>query len=55
MWYDRRIIGKKDRPFLAASLATYLHGLTAEEYVKNRSSSSMFASDILDMLSTILP
>ena len=49
------LLARKTDPFLAASLATYLHGLTAEEYVKNRSSSSMFASDILDMLSTILP
>lgn len=49
------LLARKTEPFLAASLATYLHGLTAEEYVKNRSSSSMFASDILDMLSTILP
>lgn len=49
------LLARKTEPFLAASLATYLHGLTAEEYVKNRSSSSMFASDILDMLSTVLP
>ncbi|MBR1743542.1 MAG: NAD(P)H-hydrate dehydratase, partial [Lachnospiraceae bacterium] len=41
--------------FLAAALGVYLHGLTAEEYIKDRSSSSMLASDILEMLPRVLP
>lgn len=41
--------------FLAASLGVYLHGLTGEEYVKHRSSSSMLATDILDLLPLVLP
>lgn len=49
------LLARKTELFEAASLAVYLHGLTAEEYVKNKSASSMFASDILDMLSYILP
>lgn len=39
----------------AACLGVYLHGLTASEYVKNKSISSMTASDILEELSRILP
>lgn len=42
-------------PFRAGCLGVYLHGLTAEEYVKHRSSSSMLATDILDMLPLVLP
>lgn len=41
--------------FEAATLGVYLHGLTADEYVKHRSSSSMTASDILHILPEILP
>ncbi|MCI8339929.1 MAG: NAD(P)H-hydrate dehydratase [Lachnospiraceae bacterium] len=41
--------------FLAGCLGVYLHGLTAEEYVKRRSPSSMLASDILEMLPRVLP
>ncbi len=41
--------------FLAAALGVYLHSLTADEYIKTRSSSSMLASDILEMLPEILP
>ena len=41
--------------FLAGCLGVYLHGLTAEEYVKRRSSSSMLATDILEMLPHVLP
>lgn len=40
--------------FTAASLGVYLHGLTAEEYVKDRSSSSMLATDILEMLPRVI-
>lgn len=42
-------------PFDAAALGVYLHGLTAEEYVKRGGFSTMFASDILEGLSCILP
>ena len=42
-------------PFEAASLGVYLHGLTAEEYVKERGYSSMLASDILEKLKKLLP
>ncbi|MCD7825600.1 MAG: NAD(P)H-hydrate dehydratase [Clostridiaceae bacterium] len=42
-------------PFQAAALAVYLHGLTAEEYVKSKSASSMLATDILAMLAAVLP
>lgn len=41
--------------FEAASLGVYLHGLTAEEYVKKRGYSSMLASDILEELKYLLP
>ncbi|RKI44288.1 NAD(P)H-hydrate dehydratase [bacterium D16-51] len=41
--------------FEAASLGVYLHGLTAEEYVKKRGFSSMLASDILEELKNLLP
>ena len=41
--------------FLAGCLGVYLHGLTAEEYVKFRSPSSMLASDILKLLPWVLP
>lgn len=41
--------------FEAASLGVYLHGLTAEEYVKTGSSSSMLARDILGQLPKVLP
>lgn len=41
--------------FLAGCLGVYLHGLTAEEYVKLRSPSSMLASDILEILPWVLP
>ena len=41
-------------PFEAASLGVYLHGLTAEEYVKERGYSSMLASDILEELKKLL-
>ena len=41
--------------FEAASLGVYLHGLTAEEYVKKRGYSSMIASDILEELKALLP
>lgn len=42
-------------PFEAASLGVYLHGLTAEEYVKKRGFSSMLASDIMEELQNLLP
>jgi len=42
-------------PFQAASLGVYLHGLTADEYVRDRSRSTMLASDILEELPKILP
>ena len=42
-------------PFKAAALGVYLHGLTAEEYVKEGSYSTMLASDILEKLPEILP
>lgn len=42
-------------PFLAASLGVYLHGLTAEEYVKEKGHSSMLASDSIEELKRILP
>lgn len=42
-------------PFEAASLGVYLHGLTAEEYVKKKGFSSMLASDILEELQNLLP
>jgi len=41
--------------FEAASLGVYLHGLTAEEYVKKRGFSSMLATDILEELKNLLP
>lgn len=41
--------------FLASCLGVYLHGLTAEEYVKLISPSSMLASDILKILPWVLP
>lgn len=43
------------KPFDAAALGVYLHGLTAEEYVKRGGFSTMFASDILEELLCILP
>ena len=49
------LLARGTKNFLAASLGVYLHGLTAEEYIKKRSSSSMLASDILEMLPEILP
>lgn len=41
--------------FEAAALGVYLHGLTADEYVKSNSSSSMTARDILRLLPKVLP
>lgn len=49
------LLARGMKNFLAATLGVYLHGLTAEEYIKKRSSSSMLASDILEMLPEILP
>lgn len=42
-------------PFQAATLGVYLHGLTAEEYVKDKSNSSMLATDILNQIPNLLP
>lgn len=42
-------------PFRAAALGVYLHGLSAEEYIKEGSSSTMLASDILKELVKLLP
>lgn len=49
------LLARGTEPFLAATLGVYLHGLTADEYIKHRSSSSMLASDILEMLPEVLP
>lgn len=38
----------------AASLGVYLHGLLADEYVKERSSSSLLATELLDMIPYVL-
>ena len=49
------LLARGMEPFYAAALGVYLHGLTAEEYVKRGGFSTMFASDILEELSSILP
>lgn len=49
------LLARGMEPFEASCLGVYLHGLTAEEYVKEKSSSSMLASDILDMIAKVLP
>lgn len=49
------LLARGMEPFQAAAFGVYLHSLTAEEYVKERSSSSMLASDVLEELSHILP
>lgn len=49
------LLARGMEPFHAAALGVYLHGLTAEEYVKRGGFSTMFASDILEELSCILP
>ena len=44
------------RPKRAAVLAVCLHGIAADEYVRDRGGRySMIASDLLDMLPQILP
>jgi len=49
------LLARGMKPFDAAALSVYLHGLTAEEYVKRGGFSTMFASDILEELLRILP
>ncbi len=49
------LLALKMPAFEAASLGVYLHGLTAEEYVKKRGFSSMLATDILEELKNLLP
>lgn len=49
------LLARGMEPFQAAALGVYLHGLTAEEYVKEGSYSTMLASDILKELPHILP
>lgn len=49
------LLARGMEPFRAAALGVYLHGLTAEEYVKEGSFSTMLASDILEELAKILP
>lgn len=49
------LLARGEDIFSSASLGVYLHGMTAEEYIKEKSSSSMLASDILNMLPQILP
>lgn len=49
------LLAREVTPFQAGSLGVYLHGLTAEEYVKHRSSSSMLATDILNIIPQVLP
>ncbi len=41
--------------FTAAALGVYLHGLAAEEYIKEKSSSSMLATELVDLLAEVLP
>ncbi len=48
------LIAQGTDAFTAASLAVYLHGLAAEEYVKEKSVSSMLATDLLQILPAIL-
>lgn len=49
------LLARNVLPVKAAALGVYLHGLTAEEYVKDRSSSSMLATDILEYIPHVLP
>ena len=49
------LLARGTDPFTAAALAVYLHGCAAEEYIKYRSSSSMLASELLEILPKILP
>jgi len=48
------LLARGMEPFQAAALGVYLHGLTAEEYVKEGSYSSMLASDILEGLPALV-
>ncbi|MDD7402344.1 MAG: NAD(P)H-hydrate dehydratase [Butyribacter sp.] len=49
------LLARGVRPFDAAALSVYLHGVTAEKFIRDNSSSSMLASDILEMLPKVLP
>lgn len=49
------LLARGMEPYRAAALGVYLHGLTAEEYVKEGSFSTMLATDILEQLSKLLP
>lgn len=49
------LLAREVVPFWAATLGVYLHGLTAEEYVKDKSASSMLATDILENIPMVLP
>ena len=45
----------KMKPAFAAALGVFIHGLTAEKYTETKSSYSMTASDIIDMLQQVMP
>lgn len=49
------LLARGMEPFRAAALGVYLHGLTAEEYVKEGSFSTMLATDILERLPALVP
>lgn len=48
------MLALKTEPFFAASMGVYVHGLAGEYAVKNKSSHSMLASDLLDEFGKII-
>ena len=49
------LTAQKMQPFEAAKLAVYIHGAAADEYTSKYSRYSMLASDIIDMISEVMP